>query len=96
MKFTELTVEEYDQYMWKTEAMSHYFQMKENIENRERKGYPVVLLGVKEGERVIAASLFSKIPIFGGYQYYSNRGPVMDFHDSKTWLTSSSEVLTII
>lgn len=48
MKFTELTVEEYDQYMWKTEAMSHYFQMKENIENRERKGYPVVLLGVKK------------------------------------------------
>ncbi|QYA33845.1 aminoacyltransferase [Macrococcus psychrotolerans] len=83
MKFTELTVEEYDQYMWKTEAMSHYFQMKENIENREQKGYPVVLLGVKEGERVIAASLFSKIPMLGGYQYYSNRGPVMDFHDSK-------------
>ncbi|UBH23412.1 aminoacyltransferase [Macrococcus armenti] len=83
MKFTELTVQEYDDFVWQTTQMSHYFQMKENIKNRERDGYHVVLLGVKEGDRVIAASLFSKIPMIGGYQYYSNRGPVMDYKDSK-------------
>ena len=31
--------------------------------------------------KVIAASLFSKIPTMGSYVYYSNRGPVMDYSD---------------
>ena len=41
-----------------------------------------MLLGVKdESNKVIAASLFSKIPTMGSYVYYSNRGPVMDYSD---------------
>lgn len=80
MQFTELTVKEYNDFMMTTPYMSHYFQVKENIDNREKEGYPVVLLGVKENDRVIAASLFSKIPSYGSYIYYSNRGPVLDIH----------------
>ncbi|TDM04201.1 aminoacyltransferase [Macrococcus carouselicus] len=78
MQFTELTAKEYKAYMANTPNMSHYFQMAENIANREEEKSPVVLLGVKENGKVIAASLFSKIPTFGSYMYYSNRGPVLD------------------
>ncbi|TDM13297.1 aminoacyltransferase [Macrococcus lamae] len=83
MQFTELTVKEYSNFMSTTPLMSHYFQVKENIKNREGEGYPVVLLGVKQDNQVIAASLFSKIPTFGSYMYYSNRGPVLDFHNKE-------------
>lgn len=56
--------------------------MKENIQTRENDGFEVVLLGVKdESNKVLAASLFSKIPTMGSYVYYSNRGPVMDYSD---------------
>lgn len=82
MEFTELTVAEYTDFIWSTAEMSHYFQLQENIRNREADGYPVVLLGIKENGKVTAASLFSKIPTFGSYFYYSNRGPVMDFTNS--------------
>lgn len=82
MKFTELTVEEFDQFVQDPSLESHYFQVKENIALREEDGFQVVLLGVKdENNQVIAASLFSKIPTMGSYVYYSNRGPVMDYSD---------------
>ncbi|MCE4956984.1 aminoacyltransferase [Macrococcoides caseolyticum] len=83
MEFTELTVAEYTDFIWNTNEMSHYFQLQENIKNREADGYPVVLLGVKENGTVKAASLFSKIPTFGRFFYYSNRGPVMDITNSE-------------
>lgn len=83
MEFTELTVAEYTDFIWNTSEMSHYFQLQENIKNREADGYPVVLLGIKENNVVTAASLFSKIPTFGSYFYYSNRGPVMDYTNSE-------------
>lgn len=82
MKFTELTVKEYDNFVQNPSLESHYFQTKENIGTREADGFEVVLLGIKDiDNRVIAASLFSKIPTMGSYVYYSNRGPVMDYSD---------------
>ena len=82
MKFTELTVKEYDNFVQNPALESHYFQVKENIATREEDGFQVVLLGLKDDDnQVIAASLFSKIPTMGSYVYYSNRGPVMDYKD---------------
>ena len=82
MKFTELTVKEYETFVQNPSLESHYFQVTENIKTRENDGFEVVLLGVKdESNKVIAASLFSKIPTMGSYVYYSNRGPVMDYSD---------------
>lgn len=82
MKFTELTVKEFENFVQNPSLESHYFQMKENIQTRENDGFEVVLLGVKdESNKVLAASLFSKIPTMGSYVYYSNRGPVMDYSD---------------
>ena len=82
MKFTELTVKEFENFVQNPSLESHYFQVKENIATRETDGFQVVLLGIKdENNKVIAASLFSKIPTMGSYVYYSNRGPVMDYSD---------------
>ena len=82
MKFTELTVKEYDNFVQNPSLESHYFQVKESIATREEDGFQVVLLGLKDdNNQVIAASLFSKIPTMGSYVYYSNRGPVMDYSD---------------
>lgn len=82
MKFTELTVKEYDNFVQNPSLESHYFQVKESIATREEDGFQVVLLGLKDdNNQVIAASLFSKIPTMGSYVYYSNRGPVMNYSD---------------
>ncbi|MDT3893372.1 peptidoglycan bridge formation glycyltransferase FemA/FemB family protein, partial [Staphylococcus arlettae] len=66
MKFTELTVKEYDNFVQNPALESHYFQVKENIATREEDGFQVVLLGLKDdNNQVVAASLFSKIPTMG-------------------------------
>ena len=58
MKFTELTVKEFENFVQNPSLESHYFQVKENIATR---WIQVVLLGVKDDDnRVIAASLFLK------------------------------------
>ena len=44
MKFTELTVKEFEN-VQNPSLESHYFQMKENIQTRENDGFEVVLLG---------------------------------------------------
>ena len=57
MKFTELTVKEFENFVQNPSLESHYFQVKENIATREADGFQVVLLGVKDDDnRVIAAS----------------------------------------
>ena len=59
MKFTELTVTEFDNFVQKSIIESHYFQVKENIVTRENDGFEVVLLGIKDdNNKVIAAKPF--------------------------------------
>lgn len=82
MKFTELTELEYQSYIDQGEE-SAFFQMLENKKNRELDDQEVRLLGVKDdaGE-VVAACLFTLKPTgLGKYFYYSNRGPVLDYHN---------------
>ncbi|TVT29612.1 aminoacyltransferase [Salinicoccus cyprini] len=82
MKFAELTEREYRDYIEKGEE-SAFFQMMENKRNREMDKDKVRLLGVKdEDNTVIAACLFTlKKTVMGKYFYYSNRGPVLDYHN---------------
>lgn len=82
MKFTELTEEEYQKYIEKGEE-SAFFQMIENKANREQDGQEVRLLGVKDRDgEVVAACLFTlKKTGVGKKFYYSNRGPVLDYHN---------------
>ncbi len=39
MKFTELTVKEFENFVQNPSLESHYFQMKENIQTRENDGF---------------------------------------------------------
>ncbi|MFD2829265.1 peptidoglycan bridge formation glycyltransferase FemA/FemB family protein [Corticicoccus populi] len=82
MKFTELTDEEYQSYINLGEE-SAFFQMLENKKNRQLDDQEVRLLGVKDDSgSVIAACLFTlKSTGLGKYFYYSNRGPVLDYHN---------------
>lgn len=82
MKFMELTEEEYQNYIEKGEE-SAFFQMVENKANRELDDQEVRLLGVKDNDgNVVAACLFTlKKTGVGKYFYYSNRGPVLDYHN---------------
>ncbi|KKK35659.1 aminoacyltransferase [Salinicoccus sediminis] len=82
MKFTELTEEEYQKYIEKGEEAA-FFQMIENKANREQDGQEVRLLGVKDRDgEVVAACLFTlKKTGVGKKFYYSNRGPVLDYHN---------------
>lgn len=82
MKFVELTENQYKSYIEKGEE-SAFFQMIENKRNREMDKDKVRLLGVKdEDNTVIAACLFTlKKTVMGKYFYYSNRGPVLDYHN---------------
>lgn len=78
----ELTEEEYQNYIEKGEE-SAFFQMVENKANRELDDQEVRLLGVKDNDgNVVAACLFTlKKTGVGKYFYYSNRGPVLDYHN---------------
>jgi lipid II:glycine glycyltransferase (peptidoglycan interpeptide bridge formation enzyme) len=82
MKFLELTDEEYQSFIEEGHE-SAFFQMIENKKNREMDGQEVKLLGVKDDEgKVIAACLFTLQPtVMGKHFYYSNRGPVLDYHN---------------
>ncbi|WP_020008265.1 aminoacyltransferase [Salinicoccus albus] len=82
MEFVELTKEEYQNYIEEGEE-SAFFQMVENKKNREWDNKEVRLLGVKDNDKkVIAACLFDRRKaLLGKYFYYSNRGPVLDYHD---------------
>ena len=57
MKFTELTVKEFENFVQNPSLESHYFQVKENIATREADGFQVVLLGVKDDDN--KAQVFS-------------------------------------
>src|SRR5699024_4187924 len=82
MKFLELTDEEYAAFIEEGHEAA-FFQMLENKTNREMNGETVKLLGVKDDAgKVVAACLFTLQPtVMGKYFYYSNRGPVLDYHN---------------
>src|SRR5699024_6042448 len=82
MKFLELTDEEYAAFIEEGREAA-FFQMLENKTNREMNGETVKLLGVKDDAgKVIAGCLFTLQPtVMGKYFYYSNRGPVLDYHN---------------
>ncbi|TBW74151.1 peptidoglycan bridge formation glycyltransferase FemA/FemB family protein, partial [Staphylococcus capitis] len=48
MKFTELTIKEYENFVQNPSLECHYFQVKENIVTRENDGFQEVLLGIQD------------------------------------------------
>lgn len=81
MKFTTLTREAFSAFT--DQHPSHFTQMAVNYDLKISEGIETHLLGVKdENNEIIAAGLFTSVPIMKIFKYfYSNRGPVMDYHN---------------
>ncbi|RXK18420.1 aminoacyltransferase [Macrococcus sp. DPC7161] len=80
MKFCELNVVEYEQFV--NTHFSHYTQMQYHYDYKMDHNEPVHLVGVKDGDTVLAACLLTGAKVFKFFNYYySHRGPVMDHHN---------------
>ncbi|TDM13298.1 aminoacyltransferase [Macrococcus lamae] len=83
MKFTTLTREQFGEFS-DQQSYSHFTQMAVNYDLKTADGVDTHLVGVTEGEKVIAACLLTAMPVLKKFKYfYSNRGPVMDYTDTE-------------
>lgn len=83
MKFVTLTEKEFTKF-----AVSHpqesYFQTAEIANLRRTYGSTIHFLGVKEKDKVIAASMFSETKTLCGKKtFYAPRGFLIDYHNKK-------------
>ncbi|TDM10470.1 aminoacyltransferase [Macrococcus lamae] len=82
MKFCNLTIDEFESFV--NDEFSHYTQSRVHYEGRKALGLDVHLVGVKEGEKVLAACLLNGAPSFKFFNYfYTHKGPVFDHHDKE-------------
>lgn len=82
MKFTTLTRDEFGVFADK-QQFNHFTQMAVNYDLKIAEGAEVHLVGVRDDQDdIIAAGLFTAVPVMKVYKYfYSNRGPMMDYHN---------------
>lgn len=83
MKFVNLTREAFGTFTDKHK--SHFTQMAVNYDLKVSEGVDTHIVGVvDDNDEVIAAGLFTAVPVMKVFKYfYSNRGPVMDFHNKE-------------
>lgn len=80
MQFTELTLEEFNDYTEK--HFSHFTQTEQNYKLKTDSGIETYLVGVKDNDEVKAACLVTLTPVMKVFKYaYTNRGPVLDYSD---------------
>lgn len=92
MQFTELTLEEFNDYTAK--HFSHFTQTEQNYKQKTDSGIETYLVGVKDADVVKAACLVTLTPVMKVFKYaYTNRGPVLDYSD-KTVFNAFFEGLT--
>ena len=83
MNFVELTENEYYDFVSNNKQES-YMQTIELKRFKENSGIKCYLLGVKEDEKVIAATLLYSIGSFlGGKRFYSSRGFIIDYNSKE-------------
>lgn len=81
MKFQELTEEEFRKFSESHEYES-FFQTVETAKLRESYGAKIYYLGVKEKEKVVAASMFTITScMFGKFRFYAPQGLLVDYHN---------------
>lgn len=81
MKFVELTEKEFCKFSSQHEQGS-FFQTIELASLRKSYGSKIHYLGVKEKNKVIAASMFSETKsLFGKSTFYAPRGFLIDYHN---------------
>ena len=86
MQFTELTLEEFNDYTGK--HFSHFTQTEQNYKLKTDSGIETYLVGVKDDNAVKAACLVTLTPVMKVFKYaYTNRGPVLDYSDEMVFKT---------
>ena len=83
MKFCELEENEYRNFLDKSPQRT-FMQTPEMGKIREKSGWNVVYLGVKEDGKIVAASMFTFVARhFGKKEYYAPRGLLVDYQDKE-------------
>ncbi|MDO5003768.1 MAG: peptidoglycan bridge formation glycyltransferase FemA/FemB family protein [bacterium] len=83
MKFTELTEEEYEKF-WETHPLKTFLSAKEIGHLRKNNGWDLKYVGVKKDDSLMAATMLVSIKRkFGKKEFYSPRGYLLDFNDTK-------------
>ena len=81
MNFVECTQEEFTTFA-DQHPLSNLWQTKNMAQMREKRGFETSYVGLKENDKLVAATMLSSIPTFLGYKtYYVLRGPLIDFDD---------------
>jgi len=89
MELVKLTEEEFENYA-KNHPYVSFHQTKEWGHLKETNGWSMHLLGLKDNDKIVTASLLlsKKIPFFNKQMFYSPRGFLIDYSNYellKTW-----------
>ena len=83
MKFEEITKEEYKKF-WENHPLKTFLSAPEISELRKKSNWDTYFVGVKEKNKLIAATmLLSHVRHFGKYEFYSPRGYLLDFNNKE-------------
>ena len=83
MKFQEITEEEYRKF-WENHPLKTFLSAPEISELRKKQNWDTYYVGVKENNKLIAATmLLSHVRHFGKYEFYSPRGYLLDFNNKE-------------
>lgn len=96
MNFTILTEEEFEKFS-KESPYRTFMQTKEIASLRQTNGWKHYYVGLKEEEKVIAATLLvAKKRYFNHYEFYAPRGPLLDFNNKEVVTTFIRELKRFI
>lgn len=83
MEFTELTIEEFEQFS-KTHEQASFYQTKNWADLKRENGWLSHLVGVKKDGKIIAGSLIlAKDVAFGKKMFYAPRGFLIDYKNTE-------------
>ena len=83
MEFQEITEKEYRKY-WEKHPLKAFLSAPEISELRKEQGWETTYVGVKEKNKLIAATmLLSHKRHFNKYEFYSPRGYLLDFNNTE-------------
>lgn len=81
MEFLEIGEKEYEDF-WQTHPLKSFLSSKEIGKLREKNGWKVHYLGIKEKKNLVGAAMLLSIKRrFGRYEFYAPRGILVDFHN---------------
>ena len=92
MNFQEITEKEYRKY-WEKHPLKTFLSAPEISELRKNQGWETTFVGVKEDNKLIAATmLLSHKRHFNKYEFYSPRGYLLDFNNKELVTFFTNEI----